>query len=148
ARFADGMFYFNRGARGVLPAPYEAAADEVELNFALGSVLDDTLRWLEGRETLRQSVSLEDIKNKAIEIATARMLYTEIGGVLRGGVFGGGRGGVGGGGGSTERAPKLLPQFTATTVDEVVASSARLSPGGQISEGARAIAKKLGHAIS
>jgi hypothetical protein len=42
--------------------------------------------------------------------------------------------------------PGTLSQFTRTTVDEVVASAGRLRPGGQIGEGARAIAKKLGHA--
>jgi hypothetical protein len=42
--------------------------------------------------------------------------------------------------------PKLLSQFTKSTVDDVAASAGRLSPGGQIAEGARAIAKKLGHA--
>ncbi|MBI5161261.1 MAG: RHS repeat-associated core domain-containing protein, partial [Micrococcales bacterium] len=45
-------------------------------------------------------------------------------------------------------APRLLSQFTGTTVDAVVASAGRLRPGGQIAEGARAIAKKLGHAQS
>jgi RHS repeat-associated protein len=44
--------------------------------------------------------------------------------------------------------PKLLSQFTRSTVDDVVASAGRLSPGGRITEGARAIAKKLGHAQS
>jgi RHS repeat-associated protein len=44
--------------------------------------------------------------------------------------------------------PRLLSQFTKSTVDDVVGSAGRLSPGGQITEGARAIAKKLGHAQS
>jgi hypothetical protein len=44
--------------------------------------------------------------------------------------------------------PRLLSQFTQSTVDDVVGSAGRLSPGGQITEGARAIAKKLGHAQS
>ncbi|GEM_PF-1683763 len=42
----------------------------------------------------------------------------------------------------------LLPTFANTTVDEVVASSRQLTKGGQISQGARAISKKLGHAAS
>jgi RHS repeat-associated protein len=49
---------------------------------------------------------------------------------------------------ATRGAPKLLSQFAKSTVDDVVASAGRLRPGGQISEGARALAKKLGHAES
>jgi RHS repeat-associated protein len=50
--------------------------------------------------------------------------------------------------GAATGAPKLLTQFAESTVDDVVASAGRLRLGGQISEGARAIAKKLGHAES
>ncbi|WP_157376718.1 hypothetical protein [Anaeromyxobacter sp. K] len=39
-------------------------------------------------------------------------------------------------------ATRLLPQFTRSTVDDVIGSAGRLSPGGQITEGARAIAKE------
>lgn len=42
--------------------------------------------------------------------------------------------------------PKVLSQFTKSTIDDVAASAGRLCPGGQITEGVRAIAKKLGHA--
>jgi RHS repeat-associated protein len=48
--------------------------------------------------------------------------------------------------GAAGGATRLLSQFTRSTVDDVVGSAGRLSPGGQITEGARAIAKKLGHA--
>jgi len=41
----------------------------------------------------------------------------------------------------------LLPQFTASTVDDVVSSAAR-ARSAQITEGGRAIGKKLGHAES
>jgi hypothetical protein len=37
-----------------------------------------------------------------------------------------------------------LPAFTASTVDEALTSAGRLTKGGEISEGARAIAKKQG----
>lgn len=39
---------------------------------------------------------------------------------------------------------KLLPEFASSSIDDVIASSTRLK--GQMAEGARAIAKKLGHA--
>jgi len=44
-------------------------------------------------------------------------------------------------------AAKSLPQFTQSTIDDVIASAAQ-ARSAQITEGARAIAKKLGHAES
>jgi len=46
-----------------------------------------------------------------------------------------------------KRSPSPLPQFSRSTVDEVVLSS-REPASSQIQQGARAIAKKLGHAKS
>jgi RHS repeat-associated protein len=48
-------------------------------------------------------------------------------------------------GGATALSQNLLPQFAESTIDDVVASAAR-GRNPQITEGARAIAKKLGHA--
>ena len=48
---------------------------------------------------------------------------------------------------TAQRGTRLLSQFPSSTIDEVVENSARLK-GSQITEGARAIAKKLGHAGS
>jgi hypothetical protein len=55
-----------------------------------------------------------------------------------------GGGGASRGGGAARGTTKLLPAFAKTTVDDVVASAARAR--GETTEGARAIAKKLGHA--
>jgi RHS repeat-associated protein len=46
------------------------------------------------------------------------------------------------------KAPIRLPAFTQSSIDEAVSSSTRLGKGGQIQEGARAIAKKQGQGAS
>lgn len=44
----------------------------------------------------------------------------------------------------SKTTPKLLPEFASSSIDDVIGSSTRLK--GQMPEGARGIAKKLGHA--
>ncbi len=51
-------------------------------------------------------------------------------------------------GGGATKSPIRLPAFTESSVDEALTSSARLGKGGQIQEGARAVAKKQGQGAS
>lgn len=118
---------------------------------------DSQWKALYGAHKLLMAISGGDGLAKSMVTKGVRLLGRKVGGALRTGwgrvskVFKTQRVSAKGGPEPLDAIgapPKRLPQFTKSTVDDVVASAGRLGPSGQIQEGARAIAKKLGHAQS
>ena len=78
ADFANKIDLFRQGRREALGPEYQAVADEASLCSAELSVMADVLGWLEAQEALGKHVTLHEASEKALEIAGAKQMYTNI----------------------------------------------------------------------
>lgn len=78
ADYADKIDMFRHGRRDALGPEYEAAANEADLCSAQLSVMSDVLDWLEARKAMGEPVILSEVNRKALEIAKAKSIYTNV----------------------------------------------------------------------
>ncbi|MFD3584527.1 DUF4157 domain-containing protein [Streptomyces sp. NPDC058683] len=94
--YADDRNKFEQGLRSALGPEYEAAADELAFCQAITAETENILNWLEGKETQRVTVTLDEVDARALAEARSRywsemfvlplfMLFLAEGPRLRGG---------------------------------------------------------------
>ncbi|MGW1877917.1 eCIS core domain-containing protein [Streptomyces sp. NPDC001975] len=94
--YADDTNKFEQGLRSALGPEYEAAADELAFCQAITTETENILNWLEGKETQRATVTLDEVDARALAEARSRhwsemfvlplfMLFLAEGPRLRGG---------------------------------------------------------------
>jgi hypothetical protein len=73
--YADDMNKFEQGLRSALGPVYQAAADELAFCQAITAEMESVLNWLESRQALGKSVTLDEVNARAEEEARGRILF-------------------------------------------------------------------------